>query len=571
MENAESSEQARAVIYLRVSTKDQATKGGEAEGYSIPAQRQACQRKAETFGAVVTEEFVDAGESARSAHRPQLQAMLDYVAEEHPDYVIVHKIDRLARNRFDDLEINLAFKNAGATLVSCSENIDETPSGKLLHAIMSGMAEFYSSNLATEVIKGSVQKAKAGGTLGKAPVGYKNVRRIENGREIRTVEIDEDRMPLVRWAFEQYASGEWSLTRLTEALAARGLTSRHTTHRTEKALTRASVHRMLRNRYYAGVVAWRGVEYEGAHETFIDRKTFDQVQAVLEAHNVAGEKERVHHHYLKGSVWCETCGSRLCFMRTVNRHGSEYSYFFCLGRQQKRTECGQGFIPAELVEQHIEEKWRNVKIHPDYAALLHELIEREIAKQRAEADQNKAVATAQISKLREERRKLLEAHYAGAVPLDLLKSEQERIANELAAAERLLAAAEIRFATIQDTLDSCLAFLVDSHRAYMDAPEQIRRRLNQAVFERFLLGSDGSTEAELTEAFRSLLAPDLIASAQTSSDQDSKPLHRSCDWSLGFPAALRSFMKKPRPTLAGLGLNNDHLVPPTGFEPVRRP
>jgi len=74
------------------------------------------------------------------------------------------------------------------------------------------------------------------------------------------------------------------------------------------------------------------------------------------------------------------------------------------------------------------------------------------------------------------------------VPLDLLKSEQERIAAELAGAEKLLAAAETEFATIQETLDGCLAFLSNSDQTYMDAPAQIRRRLNQSVFERFLVG-----------------------------------------------------------------------------------
>ena len=163
-----SSATATALIYLRVSTKEQAEAGGEAEGYSIPAQRAACERKAESLGAVILDQFVDAGESARSANRPELQRLLKYIAANPVAYVIVHKIDRLARNRFDDVEINLAFQQAGVRLVSCSENIDETPSGMLLHGIMSSIAEFYSRNLANEAIKGMQQKAMVGGTPTKA-------------------------------------------------------------------------------------------------------------------------------------------------------------------------------------------------------------------------------------------------------------------------------------------------------------------------------------------------------------------------------------------------------------------
>ena len=83
-------------------------------------------------------------------------------SERDVDFVIVHKIDRLARNRGDDVNITLAIREAGAQLVSVSENIDETPSGMLLHGIMSSIAEFYSRNLATEVIKGTRKKVEGG-------------------------------------------------------------------------------------------------------------------------------------------------------------------------------------------------------------------------------------------------------------------------------------------------------------------------------------------------------------------------------------------------------------------------
>ena len=105
-----------AVTYLRVSTADQATRGGREEGFSIPAQREANTRKAASLGATIVDEFVDAGESATSAKRPELQRMLTYVREQHVDYCIVHKLDRLARSRADDVAIHFALKQAGVTL-----------------------------------------------------------------------------------------------------------------------------------------------------------------------------------------------------------------------------------------------------------------------------------------------------------------------------------------------------------------------------------------------------------------------------------------------------------------------
>ena len=183
--------------------------------------------------------------------------------------MIVHKVDRLARNRADDVEINLALKAAGATLVSCSENIDETPSGMLLHGIMSSIAEFYSRNLANEIIKGSVQKAKTGGTVGKAPLGYLNVRTIVNGTESRTVEIDPVRGPLVKWAFETYATGDWSLHKLHDEITRRGLETTGTLKRPPSPLHLSHLHRVLIHPYYKGVVRYRGIEYPGKHEPLI--------------------------------------------------------------------------------------------------------------------------------------------------------------------------------------------------------------------------------------------------------------------------------------------------------------
>jgi site-specific DNA recombinase len=575
---------ATAVAYLRVSTKEQAQKGGEAEGYSIPAQRLACQRKAESLGAAVIAEFVDAGESARSADRPQLQKMLALIESQPVQYVIVHKVDRLARNRLDDLMISLALERAGVTLISCSENIDKSPSGKLTHGLMALIAEWYSTNLSNEVKTKTLEKVRNGGTVGKAPVGYRNVRRVEHGREIRTVDVDPDRAPLVRWAFETYAGGNVSLNWLTRELAELGLTTVASAHYATKALTKASVHRMLRNPYYIGTVTWQGVQYDGAHQPLIAQDVFEQVQEVLAAHSIAGEKQRVHHHYLKGSVWCASCGSRLCITKTTNRHGQRYEYFFCVGRQQKRTDCTQSAIPLDLVEQHVEEKWRQARISADYRELLTPLLRQELTNRRKEAERDQKVARRRVQHLQEQRRKLLEAHYAAAIPLDLLKEEQERITSELRAAHDLLATSQATFTTIETALEHCLAFLDDCYDAYLTAPPQVRRHMNQAVFERFLVGEDGIDEAELSGAFEILLAPDLLTTADVRMDAESashdeqRRRHRNRDWHHGTPAWLTELLatlsgktRKPRLAFAGLGLNESYLVPPAGFEPALRP
>jgi site-specific DNA recombinase len=484
-------EQARAVIYLRVSTKDQATRGGEAEGFSIPAQRDACRRKAASLSATIVEEFVDRGESARSARRPELQRMLAYVSEQPVDYVIVHKVDRLARSRVDDVEINVALTRAGAKLISCTENIDETPSGILLHGIMSSIAEFYSRNLANEVNKGLIQKAKNGGTPFRPPLGYRPVRVFtEDGREVRSVEIDPERGPLVREAFEMYSTGEWTVRTLLDELTPKGLASRPTPKRPSRPITISAFHEMLRNPYYVGIVEYRAVRYDGKHPPLVSPEIFDEVQRILEAQNFAGEKKRRHHHYLKGSIWCGCCGSRLIVANARSRSGQIYPYFTCIGRQRQRTSCTQKAVLIERVEGAVEDYYKTVQLGHDLRLETQQTILEQMTalREREVGERDRLIRTQR--KLLNERAKLLEAHYAGAIPLDLLKSEQDRIAGQLARIEEHLSSAEIKYTIAEATLKKALEFVDDPHKAYVEAGPGTRRLMNQALFQRLLINAD---------------------------------------------------------------------------------
>ena len=351
----------RAIIYLRVSTAGQVETNRDGEGFSIPAQREACMRRIEDLGAVFVDEYIDAGESARSANRPQLQKMLDRLSSERDiDLVVVHKVDRLARNRADDVEITLAIKKSGARLVSVAENIDETPTGMLMHGIMSSIAEFYSGNLATEITKGMSQKAKKGGMLNRAPIGYTNIQRFDGAstKPIRTVEVDSERADLIRWAFEAYASGDYTIRQLTEALADKGLTTRPTKVKGAVPLHPQNVHHLLVNRVYVGLVVYKGAEYPGTHEPLVSVETFARVQAILESRAQSREKPSKHTHYLKGSLFCKRCGSKLGFVRAK---GGRYDYFFCWSRH-RHIGCDLPYIPAEIVEGQVEACYEPVQI-----------------------------------------------------------------------------------------------------------------------------------------------------------------------------------------------------------------
>jgi len=511
-----------AFIYTRVSTKEQAQGGGDADGFSLPAQRDACRRKAESLSAAVTAEFVDRGESARSADRPELQRMLKYIAAEPVDYVIVHKVDRLARNRSDDVAITAAIVASGAKLVSVTENIDETPSGLLLHGIMSSIAEFYSRNLASEVIKGTQQKVKAGGTPTRAPIGYRNVRQLIDGYEVRTVDIDAERSPLISWAFEQYASGDWTLRSLADELKARGLTFRPGPKTPAHDVPANKLHMILRNRYYLGYVTWRGIEYEGKHPPLVDASTFEQVQRVLSDHRTAGERPSKRGHYLVGSLRCGGCGEKLVYTVSIGRERREYGYFYCTSRIN-RAHCGQRYLPAALIERAVEDQWLLETVPAEDLALLGQALAVDLRGQEQQADAVRADLQRQIQAIKRERFKWAEKAMSEAVPDDIAAAKQKQLASQLLSRGTELNQ-QVRLGGVHGkALNQVLALIADAGQTYLAADGPLRRSMNQAWFDHLYVTEDDGL-LRVSEARHNQLgkAVRLTIAARAETDRNNK-------------------------------------------------
>jgi hypothetical protein len=141
------------------------------------------------------------------------------------------------------------------------------------------MAEFYSANLATEVKKGMRQKVQIGGWTHRAPIGYINRKESVEGRRIAYVEPDPNRAPLIRLAFEMYATGEHILNEVTS----RGLTMHPWRNRPTRPLSYNGLVWVLTNKFYAGIVEWNGAEYPGRHQPLVNMETFNRVQELFAA------------------------------------------------------------------------------------------------------------------------------------------------------------------------------------------------------------------------------------------------------------------------------------------------
>ena len=394
-------------------------------------------------------------------------------------------------------------RECGVQLVSASESIDDTPAGMLLHGIMSSIAEFYSQNLATEVKKGMGEKIKSGGTVGRAPIGYQNVRYVdEKGREERTVITDPERAPLIKLAFEQYSTGEWTVADLADHLAACGLNTRATPKIPSQPVNLKTLHKVLVNPYYKGIVKYKGIEYQGSHEALISEETWDKVQSIL-ASRLNGERSLRHPHFLKGSVYCAYCGERMLVTNVTKKNGTVYPYFYCAGRHSgRRKDCKTHSVLISIVEKEIEKIYDSYQLPSDVRLLLESRIQEVIAKEKDKYDKELDGLKGQKAQLENKRKKLLEAHYSDAIPLDLLKSEQQKIAKELAAIEHELKMHNMTFEQIRNNLKLTLDIVENCGDAYRNASDTIKRLMNQAIFEKFYIISNDEVELDIEFSFR---------------------------------------------------------------------
>ena len=415
----------------------------------------------------------------------------------------------MARNRVDDVEIAMTIQRAGARLVSVSENVDDTPSGKLLHGIIASVAEFYSDNLAHEVRKGMDQKAKTGSFPGRAPLGYRNTREITtNGHELRVITPDSQRADQVEWLFEQYATGDWTLRTLRDEATRRGLTYPATRKMPERPITLNGLNNVLRNPFYTGRFIYKDIEYQGDHEPLISNQLFARVQSVLDVNNTAGNNKTWRHgHYLKGSLYCARCRSKLAY--TVARgNGGTYQYFYCSGRQQ-RNGCDLPHIPPWEIEPRIQQLHNQHRLtsarSDELENLLREQLEALTSSANCEIDRQQK----RLHRLEHERDRLLQAFYNNAIPTKQLKAEQSRLTAEEIHALQLLNQARDAIGDPERIIKRALRFTGDSAAAYEQCSDHDRHELNHAWFEHIYIDDLEPADADLQPALAALLDPEL--------------------------------------------------------------
>jgi hypothetical protein len=248
----------------------------------------------------------------------------------------------------------------------------------------------------------------------------------------------------------------------------------------------AQIHRMLSNKFYTGVMVWKGVEFPGNHEAIVDDQLFQRVQDVLQVHAAAESRHRVKEHYVRGSLFCAACGARLSDSLSKGRNGY-YHYFFCLGRQTDRNGCQEPYIAAEELEKQIELAWFRVEIPRWLSNRIKSDAACRIPERLGEVEHEYTAARRRLAESEQERRWLRDAYLAGALPMDVLKEAQDRIGEEVRTLEAK-APPRAHSELVEQMLDRAFGYADQFRDAYLRAQPHERRAWNQHVVQGILSG-----------------------------------------------------------------------------------
>lgn len=335
-----------AVIYARYSSHsqtEQSIEGQLHDGYAF----------ADRCGYQVIGEYIDRALTGKSDDRPDFQRMIRDAKKHQFKIVIVWKLDRFARNRYDSAIYKQRLKECGVRVVSVMENITDSPEGIILEGLLESMAEYYSANLAENIRRGQAASVSKGWFCGgHIPYGYK----VQDHKLVP----DDRTAPIVREVYQRYVSGE-SLADIAADLNSRGY---YTTR--GGSFSTGTFDRIIPNSAYIGEYVYKGQVVPGCSTPILDREIYDQAILRREKNRRQPAAGRAPVPFLlQGKLFCGECGSLMCGDSATSKTGEKYYYYSCSAKKHHRKKCTKAREKKDFLEWYVCEQTVQYILSPD--------------------------------------------------------------------------------------------------------------------------------------------------------------------------------------------------------------
>ena len=331
----------KGVIYARYSSDNQREE-------SIDGQLRECKEFADKNGIEIIGEYIDRALSAKTDNRPEFQKMIKDSYRKLFDTIIVWKVDRFARNRYDSAHYKHLLKKNGVKVVSAREHISEGAEGIILESMLEGYAEYYSVELTEKVNRGLMENALKGKLNGGTiPLGYRLTKE-------QTLEINEETAPVVLEIFTRYNDGE-QIKSIEKDLALRELKNNY-----GGPITYNRIHYLLKNRRYTGEYRFRDVVHKNAFPVIVPEDLFNSVQKKLEKNKIAPARNKAEDEYvLTTKLKCGKCGAYMVGESGKSMTGAIHRYYKCANTKKKKL-CNKKSVKKAWIEDLVVQKTMNM-------------------------------------------------------------------------------------------------------------------------------------------------------------------------------------------------------------------
>ena len=332
-----------AVVYARYSSDNQTEQ-------SIEGQLRVCEQYAKNNDIMILDTYIDRAMTGTNDNRPDFQRMIKDSEKHEWQYILVYKIDRFSRNKYETAKYKKILKDNGVKLLSAMENIPDTPEGIILESLLEGMAEYYSAELSQKVKRGMNEtRLKGNYTGGQLLYGYK----VENHKII----IDEEKAKTVSYIYEQYSLGVYVKDIIQH------LTQNHIYNR-GKPFARNTVYSILKNEKYSGIYRFNNEIFTNMYPQVVPTELYEKVKHRTEL-NKYGKRSVKVTYLLRNKLKCGYCGQTITGESGTSRAGHRVYYYKCLGRKH-HNGCNKSILRKEDLENFIINKILEILQSPKY-------------------------------------------------------------------------------------------------------------------------------------------------------------------------------------------------------------